>query len=183
MNNDKNIYGERQNCGENFCGRIVNGFYDISPHHRLYITEKDGYITYIRLTPPKNAENFSNSPLIDRARHEIRAFLDGDLKKFSFPFMISGTPFQLEVYEKLLDIPYGETRSYADIAAELGGKGYSRAVGNANNKNPLIFVVPCHRVICSNGSIGGYAFGTDMKKRLIETERAHKYDRKASDLG
>ncbi|MCC8169988.1 MAG: methylated-DNA--[protein]-cysteine S-methyltransferase, partial [Oscillospiraceae bacterium] len=85
-----------------------------------------------------------------------------------------GTDFQRRVWSELLKIPYGETRSYGQIAASIGNPKASRAVGSANNKNPIAIVIPCHRVIGANGSLTGYAGGLDIKSFLLETEKNFK---------
>ena len=103
---------------------------------------------------------------------ELKEYFAGELRKFTFPLDLRGTPFQVKCWRALLDIPYGETRSYADIARAVGcPKGY-RAVGLANNRNPIAIVVPCHRVIASDGTLCGYGGGLDVKRTLLELESA-----------
>lgn len=104
---------------------------------------------------------------------EIMEYLNGDRTSFDFLYELSGTEFQKKVWKQLTYIPYGETRTYKEIAIAVGNPGASRAVGTANNKNPIIIVVPCHRVISANGEPGGYAGGIDMKKELLELEQKY----------
>ena len=105
---------------------------------------------------------------------EITAYEQGKLVSFSVPLDLRGTQFQLDVWRKLSRIPYGETRSYGDIARSLGRPLSSRAVGMANHSNPVALIVPCHRVVQSDGSLGGYAGGVDLKRQLLEHEQLLK---------
>ena len=93
-------------------------------------------------------------------------------REFTFPLDLRGTPFQLDCWRALLAIPYGETRTYAAIARTVGKPQAFRAVGMANNRNPIAIVVPCHRVIASDGTLCGYGGGLDVKRRLLELEGA-----------
>lgn len=109
--------------------------------------------------------------LTDEVYVQVAEYLAGKRKKFDFSYKLIGTEFQMKVWEELLRIPYGETRSYKDIAVAIGNPKASRAVGMANNKNPIAIVVPCHRVIGSNGQLVGYAGGLDMKRALLNIEK------------
>jgi methylated-DNA-[protein]-cysteine S-methyltransferase len=110
----------------------------------------------------------SDKPAVSEAREQIRAYYAGELRDFGLPLAPRGTVFQQRVWTALRAIPYGETRSYGDLARELGTS--PRAVGNANATNPICLIVPCHRVIGTNGSLTGYAFGENIKQRLLEHE-------------
>ncbi|NLL81523.1 MAG: methylated-DNA--[protein]-cysteine S-methyltransferase [Tissierellia bacterium] len=110
----------------------------------------------------------------DMAYGEITEYFDGKRKEFTFPFELRGTEFQKRVWKALCDIPYGETKTYKDIAIEVGNEKASRAVGMACNRNPIMIAVPCHRVIGSNNKLVGYAGGIDMKRRLIDMEKENK---------
>ena len=101
---------------------------------------------------------------------QIEAYLKGELKDFHIPLRFSGTPFQNRVWSELVKIPFGETRSYQDIAKAVGSPSASRAVGSACGKNPIPIVVPCHRVIAKNGGLGGYSGGLELKKELLKIE-------------
>ncbi len=109
--------------------------------------------------------------LTDTAAGQVREYLAGRRKTFDLPLRPHGTPFQQRVWQALLEIPYGETRTYKDIAARLGNPNGSRAVGMANNKNPIGLLIPCHRVIGANGALVGYAAGLEIKQRLLQLER------------
>ena len=106
------------------------------------------------------------------AATQISDYLAAKRDHFELPLDLYATPFQRRVYEALLTIPYGETRSYAEIAAQIGAPRAVRAVGTANGANPLSLVIPCHRVINSGGKLGGYGGGLDMKQRLLAMEHA-----------
>ena len=103
---------------------------------------------------------------------QLRQYFDGNLKQFSVPFSPSGTQFQLNVYRQLLKIPYGETRSYSEIAEAVGNPKAVRAIGSANSRNPIAIIIPCHRVIGRDGSMTGFAGGLESKKALLGLERA-----------
>ena len=103
---------------------------------------------------------------------ELEEYFAGERREFSFPLDLRGTDFQLACWRVLLAIPYGETRSYADIARVVGKPNAFRAVGMANNRNPVAIVVPCHRVIASDGGLCGYGGGLDVKRKLLELEGA-----------
>ena len=105
---------------------------------------------------------------------ELNAYLAGDLRQFTLPVDLRGTAFQLAVWRGLQLIPYGETHSYAQLAAGIGRPRSVRAVGAANGANPVPIIVPCHRVIGSSGRLVGYGGGLDLKERLLALERAHR---------
>jgi methylated-DNA-[protein]-cysteine S-methyltransferase len=102
---------------------------------------------------------------------QLTEYFDGRRRKFDLPLAPRGTPFQQRVWRALLDIPYGETTSYGELASRIGQKSASRAVGLANGSNPLPIVIPCHRVIGSNGKLTGYGGGLPLKERLLALER------------
>ena len=114
------------------------------------------------------------SPLSDLAFSQLDEYFHGKRKEFDFPLEMRGTEFQKKVWMALSDIPYGETRTYKEIATAVGSPKASRAVGMANNKNPIAIVVPCHRVIGSNGKLVGYAGGLEMKTALLEIEKKNR---------
>jgi O-6-methylguanine DNA methyltransferase len=103
---------------------------------------------------------------------ELDQYFAGKRREFSFPLDLRGTEFQIACWRALIAIPYGETRSYADIARAIGKPQAFRAVGMANNRNPIAIVVPCHRVIASDGTLCGYGGGLDIKRKLLELEGA-----------
>ncbi len=107
---------------------------------------------------------------IKRAYIELVEYLNGKRKNFTIPLNPKGTPFQKKVWKELLKIPYGEVISYQELAKRVGNIKAQRAVGGANNKNPIPIFIPCHRVINKNNKLGGYALGLDIKKYLLELE-------------
>jgi methylated-DNA-[protein]-cysteine S-methyltransferase len=104
---------------------------------------------------------------------QLDAYLKGKRKCFDFPLDIHGTSFEKKVWSELAKIPYGQTRSYKEIAQSISHPKAYRAVGNANGSNPLPLIFPCHRVIQSHGALGGYGYGLKVKKQLLDFERAH----------
>lgn len=111
------------------------------------------------------------SDVSDLANMQLQEYFRGKRTAFDLPISLKGTPFQLAVWNSLLEIPYGEVRTYGQIAARLGNPNAARAVGQAANRNPLWIVVPCHRVIGRNASLTGYAGGLNMKRTLLELEQ------------
>lgn len=138
-----------------------------------YDTE-DERITRISLTEFQYKTNV-RTELTNKAYTQILEYMDGKRATFDIPYRLEGTDFQKEVWQALCDIPYGETRSYKQIATLLGTPKGSRAIGNANNRNPLLIIVPCHRVISSTGTLRGYAGGIDMQQLLLNIEKENKY--------
>lgn len=119
-----------------------------------------------------NFEFEASSRLMRPYVEQMEEYFSGKRRKFDFALDIRGTDFQVSCWRALLSIPYGETRTYADIARAVGSPNAFRAVGMANNRNPLAIVVPCHRVIASDGTLCGYGGGLDVKRRLLELEGA-----------
>ena len=115
-----------------------------------------------------------STQITDMTYNEIIEYFEGKRKEFDFPYELRGTEFQNKVWKALCDIPYGETKTYKDIAIAVGNTKASRAVGMACNRNPIMVAVPCHRVIGSNKKLVGYAGGIDMKRRLIDMENENK---------
>lgn len=122
---------------------------------------------------PNIEEEHHPSPISDLAAMQLEEYVRGERREFSIPYQVSGTDFQKKVWEALSKIPYGETRTYKEIAIQIGNEKSSRAVGQANHENPLAIVIPCHRVIGSNGRLTGYAGGLSMKERLLEIEQIY----------
>jgi methylated-DNA-[protein]-cysteine S-methyltransferase len=115
----------------------------------------------------------ASDPEHQAVHRQLRAYARGRLTAFSLPIDPQGTPFQRVVWAALLAIPYGQTRTYGDVAAAIGRPGAARAVGMACRTNPIGLVIPCHRVVGANGSLTGYAGGLDLKKRLLQHENTH----------
>ena len=112
-----------------------------------------------------------DSPLLDNAVSQLNEYFAGTRKTFDLPLYFKGTEFQKRVWHELSKIPYGETISYKDLAERTGNIKACRAVGMANNKNPIPIIIPCHRVIGANGKLIGYASGLEIKKQLLELEQ------------
>jgi len=107
-----------------------------------------------------------------QAKLELEEYFMGNRKKFSVKLVLKGTDFQLKVWDALMQIPYGELRSYKHVAQSIKNSNACRAVGNANNKNPIMIIIPCHRVISHAGGLGGYALGIKCKMKLLELENS-----------
>ncbi len=120
-----------------------------------------------------NAEVVKDDRKNKKAVGQLRTYLKGELRRFDCKLDFEGTPFQKKVLSALAEIPYGQTRSYQEIAKAIGHPKAFRAVGNANGQNSIPLIVPCHRVIESNGGLGGFGHGIEVKKRLLNLEKAH----------
>lgn len=114
------------------------------------------------------------SSLSDLAAAQLQEYFDGKRKRFHFPIALKGTDFQRSVWSALLQIPYGETRTYGEIAAMIGNPKASRAVGMACNRNPIWIIVPCHRVVGKGGTLTGFEGGLDVKSALLELEQHNR---------
>lgn len=112
-----------------------------------------------------------NSRLFIAVKTQLEEYFCGKRREFDIPIRLNGTEFQKAVWNALLTVPYGKIASYKDIAAMIGKPKAARAVGGANNKNPIIIIVPCHRVVGADGSLTGYACGTDIKQTLLNIEK------------
>ena len=121
-----------------------------------------------------STEEKDQSPILDQVKRELDEYWDGKRTVFSVPLNAVGTPFQQKVWQALLTIGYGETRSYGEIAAQIGNPKACRAVGMANNRNPISIIIPCHRVIGSDGRLVGYGGGLDKKVWLLDFEAARR---------
>ena len=127
-----------------------------------------------RRPKPPEPDWTENKKAFKEVLRQLRAYFDGKLKDFDLPLVLNGTEFQLRVWRRLQKIPYGETVSYGQIARELGNPEASRAVGLANGSNPIPIIVPCHRVIGSNGDLTGFGGGLPIKKKLLALESKQK---------
>ncbi|MFJ5709203.1 methylated-DNA--[protein]-cysteine S-methyltransferase [Streptomyces sp. NPDC093105] len=146
-----------------------------SPYEPLTLVAVDGVLSRVHMTgqrhrPPEETFGAPDPRPFGEAIRQLDAYFAGELTDFDLPLHLEGTPFQLRVWEQLRLIPYGETRTYGELAEALGNPGASRAVGLANGKNPVSVIVPCHRVIGSGGSLTGYGGGLDRKQRLLAFE-------------
>lgn len=145
----------------------------------ITITGTEGYISHVDFGPASAAAEAipatkGTCHVLDAAVRQLEAYLAGTLQAFELPIAIQGTPFQHSVWQALRTIPYGETRTYGQIAAAIGKPKAARAVGLANNKNPFAILVPCHRVIGAKGNLVGYAGGLAIKQHLLDLEATHK---------
>ncbi|GAA3756248.1 methylated-DNA--[protein]-cysteine S-methyltransferase [Streptomyces tremellae] len=149
-----------------------------SPLGPLTLVAADGalsgvYLDEHRHMPPRDTFGPRSAEPFGEATAQLAAYFSGELRVFDLPLHLEGTPFQRRVWSELTRIPYGETRSYGELAAALGSPGASRAVGLANGRNPVSIVVPCHRVVGSTGSLTGYGGGLANKRRLLALEAGH----------
>lgn len=138
----------------------------------LSLGAEDGAIVRVYLPNAPTPRLMSHpTPLLERAREQILEYFAGERKEFDLPINPMGTPFQQKVWQALRDIPWGQTRSYRDIARAVDCPGGFQAVGQANSSNPLPILIPCHRVIAADGSLGGYSGGPEVKKALLAVEQ------------
>ncbi|MDD3221333.1 MAG: methylated-DNA--[protein]-cysteine S-methyltransferase [Clostridia bacterium] len=161
-----------------------------SPIGQLRLVEDKGFIKEIslsdvpgaRLNPDgkiiKSVETFTEAvtektQVLGEAERQLKEYFAGVRKDFDLPLSPEGTAFFQSVWNELKEIPYGETRTYGDIAKSIGKPNAARAIGMANHHNPIMIVIPCHRVIGANGKLVGYAGGLDVKERLLEMEGSH----------
>lgn len=148
--------------------------YNSSHIGKLTIYEENDYISKIEFDNNIFSEKEKETELIFKCYTQLEEYFKGQRMSFDLPLNPKGSDFQLKVWQELLKIPYGETRSYSDIALALKSKNYARAVGSANNKNPIPIIIPCHRVIGKNNTLVGYAGGLQIKKYLLDLEKTYK---------
>ena len=146
---------------------------------RLGIAEEDGAVCDVFFDSGKTCDSFkkrcfqaNETPLIKKTAKQLGEYFDGKRKTFDLPLAPRGTEFQLTVWKALQTISCGKTCSYGQLAAMIGNPKASRAVGMANNRNPIAIIIPCHRVIGSDGSLTGYAGGLELKEKLILLEKS-----------
>ncbi|MDX1891546.1 methylated-DNA--[protein]-cysteine S-methyltransferase [Mycolicibacterium sp. 050158] len=149
-----------------------------SPVGPLTLAGVDGRLRHLRMVDqtyePSRAGWERDDAAFDEAVAQLGAYFAGELVDFELQLDLVGTEFQRRVWAALTTIPYGETRSYGEIARQIGSPGASRAVGLANGHNPISIIVPCHRVIGANGGLTGYGGGLERKKHLLDMERNRK---------
>jgi O-6-methylguanine DNA methyltransferase len=143
---------------------ILNKDIFIVSENEKIILVRDNYIN-------EKGDINNETKLIERCHKQIEEYISGRRNTFDVEFELKGTKFQRKVYDALINVPYGETRTYKQISEIVNSPKASRAVGNACNKNPLLFLVPCHRVVGTNGDLTGFALGLDMKENLLEIEK------------
>lgn len=155
---------------------MEKSFLYISPIGPLELVEKEEKLCRLAFltSPPADSSLSPPTPLLQEGAQQLSAYFSGKLQTFSLPFLLEGTPFQKKVWQALLSIPYGKTASYQDLAIAVGCPKGARAIGMANNKNPLPIFFPCHRVIGKNGTLTGYAGGLEKKKFLLNLEQKNR---------
>ncbi len=149
-------------------------FYENTPVGKLCIGEREGAITRVTWQQLPKEWVLEETELIKKCKQELDEFFEGKRKTFDLPLAPAGTAFQKRVWDALREIPYGETKTYKDIAIAVDSPKGFRAVGMANNKNPIAIIVPCHRVIGSNGKLVGYAAGMETKTFLLALEQQER---------
>ena len=127
-------------------------------------------VTALYMGEPNKCLVHGENAIMQQAIQELTAYLNGELRTFTTPLAPQGTDFQQRVWQALQAIPYGQTKNYKQVAELIGNANASRAVGNANNKNPILFMIPCHRVIGANGKLVGYGAGLPLKEQLLKLE-------------
>ena len=147
-----------------------------SPVGEIVIIEDKGKIVEIDIAKNNKLDNIEekDTELLLQTEKQLKEYFEGKRFDFEIPLNPTGTEFMQSVWKALEQIPYGETRTYKEIAEMVGNYKASRAVGMANNKNPIPIIIPCHRVIGSNNKLVGYALGLEMKQYLLELERKYK---------
>ncbi|CEA05876.1 Methylated-DNA--protein-cysteine methyltransferase [Metalysinibacillus saudimassiliensis] len=128
-------------------------------------------VTALYIGKPKESIAQGENDVMQQAIRELTAYLAGELQTFTTPLAPQGTDFQQRVWQALQVIPYGQTKNYKQVAELIGNANASRAVGNANNKNPILIMIPCHRVIGANGKLVGYGAGLPLKEHLLNLEK------------
>ena len=144
-----------------------------SPIGALIVSVSEGAVCAIGIAraEEKPETTSSKNPVLVQAARELTEYFEGKRTVFTFPMRAQGTAFQKSVWDALLTIPFGETRTYGEIARQVENEKGSRAVGMACNRNPIMIAVPCHRVVGAKGALTGYAYGTDMKQELLNLEQ------------
>ena len=152
---------------------MKNVFYYETEIGKMRIEENGTAITYMDFGSNESEAPGMETPLLAEAAKQLNEYLAGKRKNFDLPLAPEGTAFQKAVWNALQKIPYGETCSYGEVAKNIERPKASRAVGMANNRNPIMIFIPCHRVIGANGKLVGYAGGLDVKERLLKLEKNH----------
>ena len=137
----------------------------------LTIAEEGGFITNIAFGERNFDGILGENAVISQAKAQLEEYFAGARREFDLPLDMRGTDFQKRVWSALLTVPYGRTATYKDVAIKAGSPKGARAVGMANNKNPIVIVVPCHRIVGADGSLVGFAGGIDTKRFLLELEK------------
>ncbi|MDR1089767.1 MAG: methylated-DNA--[protein]-cysteine S-methyltransferase [Prevotella sp.] len=141
-----------------------------SPVGIIEIEENEGCISSVRIVSSVPAGKQETNKVLDMAIQQLNGYFAGERKDFDLPLSQEGTPFQKKAWDYLSTIPYGQTVSYKQEAQAIGSPKGCRAVGSANGRNNIAIIVPCHRVVNEGKGLGGYAYGLDVKKKLLELE-------------
>lgn len=145
------------------------------PLFPLYVGRGETGISRVSIGTPLEGSGWirdDRDPLIREAMRQLAAYFARECREFDLPLEVEGTRFQLDVWKVLLRIPYGQTRTYGDLAREFGRPTLARAIGGANHANPIPIIIPCHRVIATGGELGGYVCGLERKRYLLDLETA-----------
>lgn len=145
-------------------------FYHKSPVGILEIVCENDVLISLKIVEEFQISN-SETIFCQKIKKQLDEYFVGKRTFFDIEVRLQGTDFQKRVWNELIKIPYGETKSYSQIAENAGNKNAQRAVGSACNKNPVMIIVPCHRVIAKNGSLGGFAYGNNIKQKLLDLEK------------
>jgi methylated-DNA-[protein]-cysteine S-methyltransferase len=143
---------------------------------RLVATPSALRAIYFNPAGPAAEQRNDRHPVLVETARQLAAYFSGDLRRFDLALDFAGTPFQQRVWRELLNIPYGETRSYSHVAQQIGAPSSVRAVGAANGANPIPIIVPCHRVIGAGGNLVGYGGGLPLKRRLLALEKGSLFE-------
>ena len=175
MNNDCNTVADRVESKRPLGLRktmIYKTFLDTTIG-RIGIAEEERFLTHLFFHDKKSPADAVEqcTPFLREVAKQLKEYLSGKRKGFELPLKLYGTDFQRSVWNALLTIPYGETRSYGEIAEQIGNRKACRAVGMANHWNPIAIIVPCHRVIGADGSLTGFGGGLTLKRQLLDLER------------
>lgn len=135
------------------------------------IRDNNNAITEVFYSKSKINDHLKETPLIRECFNQLKEYFQGTRREFTIPIEAEGSEFQKKVWKALLDIPYGQTRTYKEIAIAIGNEKACRAVGMANNRNPISIIIPCHRVIGANRKLVGYGGGLDIKEKLLNIEK------------
>ena len=164
--------------------KIYYSFFDSPLLKKVFVASTDKGVCLVDFLTSERAflrslkEHFYGEIIRDDQKNkkvlfQLKRYLEGKLRRFGCKFDLKGTPFQRKVWSELANIPYGQTRSYKEIAEAIGHPKAFRAVGNANGNNPIPLIIPCHRVIENSGGLGGFGHGVKVKKKLLAFEEAH----------
>ena len=148
----------------------MNSLFFETPLGTICASEEDGALVSLRLAEGIGGDE---TPLLAKTKLQLLEYFAGQRKTFDLPLRARGTAFQKRVWDAMSQIPYGETRSYSQIAGQIGSPRACRAVGTACNRNPIAIIAPCHRVIGASGMLVGYEYGLDVKKYLLSLEKMY----------